>query len=312
MKRFSVIPVFFLMITTLWAGEIPFKVIKVNPIDLPVRSAVIAPRWSPDGKYFAFSVPGYKGLWLTTVDGNALQKVSDAPASGFGFFWSPQSDQLSFTEARFKNMRRENAVAVYSLKNRAIQRLTDFSPAMPQAPRWISNNQILLGEKKAQQTTRSANAPASPHRTVAFVRNRKIYIEKPAGNAPAVFSPFPGKDYLNLRLSPDGQKVVFEVMGGNLFIMKTDGRGLTDLGRGYRPAWSPDSRYVVFMRTVDDGYTFTASDLWVASIDGRLIQPLTTTDDRLEMDPDWSPDGHKILYDDLSDGKIYQLIIEKR
>nr|NIW79963.1 hypothetical protein [Calditrichia bacterium] len=33
---------------------------------------------------------------------------------------------------------------------------------------------------------------------------------------------------------------------------------------------------------------------------------------RLEMNPDWSPDGQSIVYDERKTGRIYKLRIEKQ
>lgn len=312
MKSRIALTILFLMTLGAWAAENPFMILKTTPIAISVPGAHIAPRWSPDGNHFAFSAPGYKGLWIASSDGKELKQVSDEAAAGFGFYWSPQSDQISYNAAHFENMRRQNAVTVYNVQSSKTKRLTPFDSRMPLAPQWLSNNEILFGEQKKQRAIVSANALESPLRPLAYVHNQKIYIDRPSASAPLVINPFPGRDYLNLRLSPDGKKVVFELMAGNLFVMNTDGSARVDLGRGYRPAWSPDSRFVVFMRTVDDGYIFTASDLWIASVDGKMLQQLTATNEQLEMDPDWSPDGTKILYDDQSDGNIYQLTIGKR
>ena len=107
--------------------------------------------------------------------------------------------------------------------------------------------------------------------------------------------------------SPDGGRVAFEVVGGNLFVVSLDGSGLVDLGPGHRPTWSPDGQWVAFVVTEDDGEAFTAADLWAARADGSGRTRITQTPDRLEMNPAWSPDGGRIAYDDVADGALYVL-----
>ena len=122
-------------------------------------------------------------------------------------------------------------------------------------------------------------------------------------------NPFVGERYINLEVSPDGTKLVFEVVGGHFYIMNTDGSGLKDLGIGYRPQWSPNSQYLVYMVTEDDGHRYSKSDLYIIKTDGTEKTRLTRTENIIEMNPTWSPDGDKIAYDVLGEGAIYRVQI---
>jgi len=312
MKIAAILSLIFFTALTALAGEKPFLVLRTTPLIASMPTAVIAPRWSPDGKQIAFTTPGYKGLWLSAPDGKNIRQISDAPSAGFDFAWSPLSNQISYTVARFKKLRRENAVNVFNLDTQKQREISGFISGIPLSAQWLNNDDLLLAGKETRRAVLRQSAVAAPQHALVYIRDRKIFVEGSDDQTVRVLTPFPGKDYLNARLAPNGQKIVFEVMGGNLFVINTDGSGLTDLGLGYRPDWSPDSRYIVFMRTQDDGYTYSKSDLWIASPDGKTHQQLTHTDNELEMDPDWSPDGSKIIYDNLSDGKIYQLTIEEK
>jgi Tol biopolymer transport system component len=60
----------------------------------------------------------------------------------------------------------------------------------------------------------------------------------------------------------------------------------------------------------DDGHTFTASDIYSINADGTQKKNLTNTDDLIELNPCFAPDGKSFVYDVYNDGSIYLMNIE--
>ncbi|HMB93402.1 MAG TPA: hypothetical protein VKP65_21295, partial [Rhodothermales bacterium] len=200
-----------------------------------------------------------------------------------------------------------NAVKVFDLVNdRAIQ-LSDYRTMMPGLPHWAAaGDKVYLYNEGRLEVFDTGKQAASKHRAdapVFFIKQDRIATAILAQKGISEIGPFREERVLNLVVAPDSSKMAFEVMGGHLYVMGTDGAGLVDLGVGYRPQWSPDSEWLVYMRTEDDGHQFTGSELYAARINDRAIVQLTQTPDRLEMNPSWSPDGTQIVYDDK--GGIY-------
>jgi Tol biopolymer transport system component len=122
--------------------------------------------------------------------------------------------------------------------------------------------------------------------------------------------------------SPDGSKILFNHVGPRgslLIVMNSDGTGKRALLppplEGYEPAWAPDGKNIVFV-----GYRYASGDPLVLDIsraDGSHVHLLTafrppdvtcgsgTCDD---TEPDWSPDGQWIVFQNGEEGAALYLI----
>ena len=187
---------------------------------------------------------------------------------------------------------------------------------MPATPQWADfDRQVVLITDESVESFDTGKQLDSPQK---MTTNKLFYVLKSnklaAGmiptNSTEDISPFEDAQYLNLEVSPDGRKLSFEIYGGNLFVMNIDGTDLVDLGKANRAKWSPDSQYVIAMVADDNGYEYTRSDIVALSVDGTQRVNLTETTDLLATNPDWSPTGNKIAFDNPKDGNIYVLSIE--
>ena len=90
--------------------------------------------------------------------------------------------------------------------------------------------------------------------------------------------------------SPDGRHIISSTTDGHLFVVRTDGRGFTQLHLdvpdqdyfAFQPAWSPDGRRIVFAMFSGD-----QEDLYTARADGSNVVRLTNTPE-FEDGPDWA------------------------
>ncbi|MEM1056439.1 MAG: hypothetical protein AAGI52_13030 [Bacteroidota bacterium] len=248
--------------------------------------------WSPTGE-LAASRPDATGLWLVAEDGT-LRALTDGPT--FGFEWSPDGTTILFRAAREDGPRRDHAPALLDIATGETTLLADWRGSMPSLPRFSADGTSALvatdGAVESFPTGASASVAASTAPVVLKSAEAGVVAR---GTETSRFAPVEGR-LLNLTPSPDRQRVAFEVMGSGLYLANADGSGLVSLGEGQRPTWSPDGRWVAFMRAEDDGHHFTGADLWAARTDGSETIRLTSAPG-LEMNPDWRPDGSALAYD---------------
>ena len=119
--------------------------------------------------------------------------------------------------------------------------------------------------------------------------------------------------------SPDGRLIAFDADRGDpaakqgIYTMRSDGGGLrriTTLPAGYEldvaPRFSPDGKRLVFTRVRGKGcpqpYCPTEhSELFVVGVDGTGLRQLTSLAIH-PGDPDWSPDGKRIVFEAYPNG----------
>jgi len=97
----------------------------------------------------------------------------------------------------------------------------------------------------------------------------------------------------SVAVSPDGQRVVYS-MGGSLWVQGIDSDTADELtygpGYDYQPDFSPDGRFIVFVRHHSD-----AIELWRLDLANRKTQQLTQTG-AVQVQPRYSPDGGRIAF----------------
>lgn len=95
------------------------------------------------------------------------------------------------------------------------------------------------------------------------------------------------------RQSPDGKRVAFSVLT-HLYVMDLpDGKperlaSVSD--RAFQPVWSPDGQWIAYVTWSDKG-----GEIWKVRADGQSAPQQVTNDPAYYSDPNWSPDGTKIV-----------------
>jgi TolB protein len=162
------------------------------------------------------------------------------------------------------------------------------------------------GEARRLTTTGSESTPVwSPDGTrIAFVSRRdgdaEIYVMRADGSDQRRLTDRPGPDDLP-SWSPDGTRLLFTSGdcddGCDLFSMGVDGddiRQVTTDGTSADGSWSPDGEQIVLW-SGSEGSSLVVMD---ADGDGRRV---LTPGLAGAWSPDWSPDGHSILFASTGD-----------
>jgi TolB protein len=172
---------------------------------------------------------------------------------------------------------------------------------------------FALVEKVAFTTTRD-------NPTFVPIQNAgEVYLMNPDGSDPQRITVNEVQDTFPV-LSPDGKNIVFDsnrlrtesepINMVDLFVMASDGTEHTHLTRGSSASWAPDGRHITFHASasgaglpirMDPGAPPTDSDVFIVNVDDAATGQqapinITNSETLIEDDPNWSPDGQRIVY----------------
>jgi Tol biopolymer transport system component/imidazolonepropionase-like amidohydrolase len=99
--------------------------------------------------------------------------------------------------------------------------------------------------------------------------------------------------WISLDVSPDGQRIVFDLLG-DLYTIPMAGGKATRLTSGMAwdamPRWSPDGRSIAFISDRDG-----SDNLWLVGADGSGARKITREVDNALSSPQWTPDGQYLV-----------------
>jgi len=277
------------------------------------EEAVMNATYSPDGLKIAYTKSGYQGIWIFNLQSKTTKQLTDEVAAGFGYKWSSDSKSILSRVAKYEDLKRFNAVKIFNVETGESKQLSDYKTMMPYLPEWADgDSKVYLPLKGSYEVYVSGIEKNSiiTNDLITFEKNNKITVLDFISNTESNLEPIKDAQYINLLLSPDKMKMVFEVMGGNMFVVNTDGSNLIDLGKGNRPKWSSDSNKIIYMIAEDDGHDYTSSDIYIINVDGTQKTNLTRTNDMIAMNPCIAPDAKSIVFDLVNEGSIYLMNIE--
>jgi imidazolonepropionase-like amidohydrolase/Tol biopolymer transport system component len=132
--------------------------------------------------------------------------------------------------------------------------------------------QVHAQEKKAEKKW-NVSDPGGPHKEVSFSVNEGTWM--------------------NIDLSPDGNEIVFDLLG-DIYSMPVSGGAAKVLRAGHafevQPRFSPDGKKILFTSDAGGG-----DNIWIMNRDGSQAKQITKETFRLLNNATWTPDGEYII-----------------
>lgn len=290
-------------------AQLVFEIKRSEDITLGSQN-LIAPKFAPNGKYIAASDETYDSIWIFNLDSKTWEKCVEEKGSGWNFDWSPDSKKIAFRSYKWENKRKKMSLGFLSINNNHIEEIL-LNERDLSTPKWITNDIIAFARNDQFNTistlSKSLQKPNSndlQNHVCLFSKNG--YFTKISKEVAVIRKQLKGQLF-NVSISPDGEKILFEKPNGNIYYLNETTNETIFLAEGEMASWSPDSKYIVYAITKNDGYKYLNSDLKICDLKGNNLRITNTVDD-LEMRPHWAFDGSKIVYDD--NGKIRILELE--
>lgn len=237
-----------------------------------------SPRWSPDGRYIAFSSNrnGQFGLWVVDTETGQTRMLASWPARDFFiskasdmFSWSPTGQQIAVAAAAPSNdleIMDPRVITRVQYKSR-----TSFSDGLHTHLFVVS-----MSDLKVRQLTHGNfdvhSLSWSSRGEIAFLSNR---------------SPDPDANFHYDIYSINPQS--------------GEERKLSNaVGVAFSPVWSPDGRSIAYLATTRPVTTIDSlaedTHVWVSGADGSSAQDISGKLDRRASSPQWSSDSQHVFF----------------
>ncbi|NOW95651.1 S9 family peptidase [Mucilaginibacter sp. SG564] len=236
------------------------------------------PKWSPDGKYVSFiSEKDSKNggqVWLMDRRGGEGHKLTDIKGELQDYVWSPDSKRLALTIKDPENGGKPEPKTIAPIKIDRYHFKQDIEGYLQHRHTHLYVYDI--DTKKLDTLTRGDMDDDSPvwspnGKTIAFVSN---HTDDPDKNENSdIFT-------IEAKSGAEAQQLT------------------TFTGHDIKPLWSPDGKYIAYLRSTSDAdyFIYQHDVLCIMDADGKNNKILTAQLDRPVSNHAWSKDSKNIIY----------------
>lgn len=129
--------------------------------------------------------------------------------------------------------------------------------------------------------------------STAHLYAQKWNVENPPGPSKKVTINTNEGTWMDLDVSPDGQNIVFDLLG-DIYTIPVKGGKASLLAGGkaweIQPRYSPDGKLISYTSDKDGG-----DNIWIMNSDGSNKHPVTKENFRLLNNASWTPDGQYLV-----------------
>lgn len=219
-------------------------------------------------------------IYRVGADGVGLRRLTNAPESNDRSpVLSPDGSQIAWEREIATATGDFTAVEIWTMNaDGSNPRVAVRNGSFNRSPSWGPSGEIVFSSR--------------------LTGSDQIYRLSPGASEPVRLTTGGAADQYP-RLSPDGQRIVFQSNRGldfDIYVMNRDGSGVTNLtqlgGDDRFPTWAPDGARVVWTRFEGDVNGF---DLYSISSSGGTPSIVLATEFN-ELAPSVSPDGSSVVY----------------
>lgn len=283
-------------------------VLSVEKLTDKSEGAFYFPHFSPKGDRVLYSSASYKGLWIYDLASKASRQLNSYSGAGYEPSFTADGESLVFTKDEFRDMKRYSSLVKYDIQK---AQENTIEPAVRNLGAVkISGGNLYYtkgGKLSMQSMTKGGSMRTESVTPLVYLQDRQIVVNQ--GGSERRLEPLGKGIYVWVSLSPDKKGILFTYGNKGTFICDLEGNIKASLGKLNYPSFSPDGSFVLGMNDKDDGNQYTESDLLMVSSDGAERYQLTDTKDQLEMYPEFSPSGDRVVYH-TEDGSIYLMNIK--
>ena len=285
------------------------KVLENELLTEGISGQYFHPHFNADDTEIYITKVNYKGLFALSLKDKKLKTLTNENGAGYKPLILNDGETILYRPFTIKNGLKYNLLKSIDTKNIKINVIEPEQRNLSVPAQINARKLIYLRNRNVKEIVSPSKILAKTQREnkAVFVKDNSLYIIK--DNETIELSPLGKGVYVWESLSADGKRIVFTFGNKGTFVCDLEGNILLNIKEAHYPKFSPNGKYISYMIDKDNGYNYTASELFIYSIDEKKAYQLTNTQNKIEMFADWSNTGNKLVYQ-TDKGEIYLMKLD--